>query len=135
MDALGAPSTVEESRRLGRAAVHAVLRMAAGFPGGVVDSTWYPYARPLVDRLTGPLVEVRCRVDVAVARERFHGRQRDERHLDLLRSEAELWGSEVPALGVGPVVEVDTTGPVDVPALARSVEHLLGVGVDSSTHA
>jgi len=39
MDALGAPTTVEESRKLGSAAVHAVLTVARGCPGAVIDST------------------------------------------------------------------------------------------------
>ncbi|MGY2874137.1 chloramphenicol 3-O-phosphotransferase [Marmoricola sp. URHA0025 HA25] len=125
MDALGAPRSVEESRRLGVAAVHAVLRLAGACPGAVVDSTWYPYALPLVRRLPGPVVEVRCRVDELLARERFQGRERDGRNLDELRSDEELWGSDVPPLGVGPLLEVDTTGAVDVDGLARQIEQLL----------
>ncbi len=75
-DALGAPSTVAASRALGVAAVHAVLRTARGCPGAVIDSTWYPYSLPLVRALAGPFVEVRCRVPVELARERYRGRAR-----------------------------------------------------------
>jgi predicted kinase len=125
MDSLGPPSTVEQSRRLGRAAVHAVLRVARGCPAAVIDSTWYPYALPLVRALPGPFVEIRCRVGVDVARERYRRRARDERHLDRLRSENELWGQEVAPLGVGPLVEVDTTRPVDTQALAAAVTEAL----------
>jgi predicted kinase len=121
MDRLGAPTSVERSRELWEAAVHAVLRAAAGCPGAVVDSTWYPYALPLVRALPGPCVEIRCRVPVAVARERYRARSRDSRHLDSLREEAELWGAEVAPLGVGPLIEVDTSGPVDVVELAGQV--------------
>lgn len=60
MDALGAPTTVEESRKLGTAAVHALLSAARGYSGAVIDSTWFPYARPLVGALPGPKIEVRC---------------------------------------------------------------------------
>jgi hypothetical protein len=35
-----------------------------------------------------------------------------------LLAKDELWGRSVRPLGVGPLVEVDTSGPVDVPALA-----------------
>jgi predicted kinase len=42
MDALGAPSTVEASRELGRAAVAATLRAAKGCRAAVIDSTWFP---------------------------------------------------------------------------------------------
>ena len=88
MDALGAPSSVEESRVLGRAAVFAVLRAAQGCQGAVIDSTWYPYSESLVRALPG------------------------------LRTEAELWGDEVAPLGVGPLVEVTTIRPVDAAQLA-----------------
>lgn len=125
MDRLGAPSTVAESRELGGAAVFAVLRAARGCPGAVIDSTWFPYSLPLVRELPGPCVEVRCRVDVAVARERFRRRVRDGRHLDDARSEAELWGAEVAPLGVGPLLEVDSTGRVDIGALADRVRSAL----------
>jgi len=92
MDALGAPSSVEESRALGRAAVLAVLRAAQGCQAAVIDSTWYPYSEPLVRALPGLLVEVRCRTPLEVARERYSNRLRDERHLDRAREEEELWG-------------------------------------------
>jgi predicted kinase len=126
MDRLGTPSTVEASRELGGAAVYAVLRTAMGCPGAVIDSTWLPYSLPLARDLPGPCVEIRCRVDITVARERYRRRIRDERHLDALRSEEELWGTEVAPLGVGPLIEVDTAKPVDIAALAdrvRSAAH------------
>jgi len=128
MDALGTPATVEESRRLGIAAVHAVLRAARGCRGAVIDSTWYPYAAPLVRCLPGPIVEVRGRVEHEVARQRFAARVRDERHLDDRRTDDELWGSEVLPLGLGPLLEVDTSGPVDVPTLAGRVVDALRDG-------
>jgi predicted kinase len=121
MDALGTPSNVEESRALGRAAVFAVLRAAQGCQGAVIDSTWYPYTEPLVRALPGPVVEVRCRVPLEVARERYRNRLRGQRHLDRMRTETELWGSEVAALGIGPLVEVTTTSPVDTGQLATEL--------------
>lgn len=121
MDALGAPSTVEESRELGRAAVAATLCAAKGCRAAVVDSTWFPSSLPLVRELQGPFVEIRCRVQIDLARERYRERARDDRYLDHLRSEEELWGREVAPLGVGPLVEVDTAEPVDIPALADQI--------------
>jgi hypothetical protein len=76
---------------------------------------------PLVGELRGPFVEVRCRVPIDVARRRYQERDRDSRHLDHLRSEEELWGGEVSPLGVGPLIEVDTSHPVDLPGLAEQV--------------
>lgn len=128
MDALGAPATVEESRELGRAAVFAVLGAARGCHGAVIDSTWYPYSEPLVRALPGPVVEVRCKLPLDVARARYHDRIRDERHLDRLRIEAELWGSDVAPLGVGPLVEVNTGEPVDPANVADAVRSALTDG-------
>jgi predicted kinase len=121
MDTLGAPTTVARSQELGRAAVVATLRAARGCRGAVIDSTWFPYSLPLVGELRGPFVELRCRVPIDVARRRYQERDRDSRHLDHLRSEEELWGGEVSPLGVGPLIEVDTSHPVDLPGLAEQV--------------
>jgi predicted kinase len=121
MDALGPPSTVAESQRLGRAAVFAVLRAAQGCPAAIIDSTWFPYATGLVDALGGPFVEIRCEVDIDVARERYKNRMRDPRHLDTERTEAELWANPVPPLGVDSLIRVDTNEAVDVAAVASLV--------------
>ena len=107
MDRLGAPKTVEESRRLGACCSDCGPEAARGCPAAVIDSTWFPYARSLVRDLPGPCVEVRCRVSVELARERCRARQRDERHLDASRAEEELWGYDVSPLGVGPLINVD----------------------------
>ena len=68
---------------------------------------------------------MRCLVPIEVARERYSGRVRDPRHLDALRAEDELWGQDVAPLGVGPLLEVDTSAPVDVARIAASVRSLL----------
>lgn len=121
MDELGAPATVDESRELGVMAVREVLRAAAALDAAVIDGTWFPYSLPLVQELGGPFVEVRCRLDVALARQRYVARVRDPRHLDHRRTPDELWGRPVIPLGVGPVVEVDTTSPLDAAAVAARV--------------
>ena len=110
-----------ESQRLGRAAVLVMLRVAGRCPAAVLDSTWFAYTEPVVRTLPAPSVEVRCVVPVAVARERYRARAatRHLGHLDDLRDADELWGAPVPPLGVGPLIEVDTSGPVDVRALVR----------------
>ena len=118
-DGLGQPETVAQSQRLGRAAVLVMLRVAQRCPGAVLDSTWFDYTRPVVAALPGRLVEVRCTVIRELARARYPARAaaRHPGHLDLARSEHELWGQPVPPLGVGPLIEVDTSGPVDVPTV------------------
>lgn len=122
-DVLGRPATVADSQRLGRAAVRAMLRVASRAPAAVMDSTWFASTRGMVETLPGRLVEVRCIVPVEVARARFLERAhtRHPAHLDLARSTEELWGEPVRPLGVGPLVEVDTSGPVDVRAVAAQV--------------
>ena len=125
VDALGVPADVAASQRLGRAAVLAMLRVAARCPGAVLDSTWLDYTRPLVAALPGRPVEVRTALPREQARERYHARAgRHAGHLDGERTEDELWGRTVEPLGVGPLVEVDTSGPVDVPALAARIRAL-----------
>jgi predicted kinase len=125
MDALGAPSTVEESRDLGRAAVAATLRAARGCRPAVIDSTWFPASLPLVRELHGPFVEIRCRAPIDVVRRRYLVRVRDDRHLDHLRTEDELWGRDVAPLGVGPLLEVATAQSVDIAEIGKQVRFLL----------
>jgi predicted kinase len=133
MDALGPPRDVEESRRLGRAAVMAMLTVARTSPGGVLDSTWYPYTRPALQRLRGPLIEVRCVVPPEIARRRYAVRSgsRHAGHLDSARLDEELWDPlHSQPLGVGPCVEVDTSRAVSIPDLAARIQALAGAGED-----
>jgi predicted kinase len=125
-DGLGAPADVAASQRLGRTAVLVMLRVATRCPGAVLDSTWFDYARPLLAGLPGRLVEVRTVLSREEARSRYYARAggRHPGHLDRERTEDELWGRRVTPLGVGPLVEVDTSGPVDVPALAGRLRAL-----------
>jgi predicted kinase len=130
MDGLGRPESVPESRRLGRAAVRALLRIAGRCPGAVMDSTWFDDTLPAVRALPGPRVEVHCVVPLEVARNRYHERARSRHagHLDAARTPGELWGRPSAPLGIGPVIEVDTTVPVPVDALAARVARLLERG-------
>jgi predicted kinase len=123
MDGLGRPQTVAESQRLGRAAVLAMLRVARQCPGAVLDSTWFDYAIPIARTLPGRLVEVHCIVPAEVASSRYRARigQRHAGHLDQARTEQELWGTLPRPLGLGPVLNIDTSGEVDIAGLARTV--------------
>jgi predicted kinase len=127
MEELGMPQTVAESQGLGHVAVLTMLRVARGCPGAVLDSTWFDYALPLAAELPGPLVEVHCLVPLHVARARFRGRARFQHagHLDASRSAQELWDEPSSAPELGPVVEVDTSGPVDLAGLAAELEQAL----------
>jgi predicted kinase len=127
MDVLGLPRDVEESRQLGRAAVMAMLTVARTSPGGVLDSTWYPYTRPALGDLRGPLIEIRCVVPPEVSRRRYaeRARFRHTGHLDADRSDDELWDqAHGEPLGVGPLIEVDTTREVSIAQLAERIRQL-----------
>ncbi len=50
------PATVEESQKLGRAAVSLMLQLARSCPAAVLDCTWFDYTKPLLAALPGVLV-------------------------------------------------------------------------------
>ena len=123
-DTLGEPDDLERSRELGRAGVLAMLAVAADNTGAVLDSTWYPYAIDAVRNLSSAVVEVRCACPPDILRERYRGRMPSRRRGDLqaLRSPDELEADvHSEALGVGPLVTVDTSGPVDIAALTHRI--------------
>lgn len=129
MSELGAPATVEDSRRLGRAAVMAMLQMARSAPGAVLDSTFYPYTVPYLTALPGTLVELRCRCPREVAQARYRSRSttRHAAHLDDDRPPEELWNEHrLKPLGLGVQIEVDTSRPVVVGPLAERIKALAG---------
>lgn len=126
VDALGVRD-VEESRRLGLAAITALLAIATDVGSGVLDSVWRPEpARRDLGALPGQVVEVFCDCPPAVARQRHAGRagQRHSGHFDRDRLAGDdLWapGATGPVAGPWPVVRVDTTRPVDMARLAAEV--------------
>src|SRR5438067_1766697 len=128
MEGLGRPETVAASQRLGKAAVLAMLRTAHTCPGAVLDSTWFDYALPLARMLPGRLIEVHCTVPLDLARARYRARtgHRHAGHLDGARSDQELRGEPSRPLGLGPVVVVDTSGPVDIAKVAATVAQEIG---------
>lgn len=127
MEVLGQPETLAASQRLGKAAVLAMLRAARTCPGAVLDSTWFGYALPLARTLPGRLIEVHCTVSLDLARARYRARtgHRHAGHLDDARTNQELWGEPARPLGLGPVVMVDTSSPVDIAELATTMTQAL----------
>lgn len=118
---------LETSRRWGGAAVAALLAVAADNPAGaVIDSVWHrTRAIPELQGLPGPVVEVFCRCDRETVSDRYRKRaaSRPAGYFDHLRTDAELWNDEVavPVAGGWPLLDVDTTCPVDVSLLAARV--------------
>jgi predicted kinase len=124
------PRSVEESRELGREAVRLLLAAAAGVEKAVLDSVWVDRtAAPRELASLGEVVEVFCRCDHDLMRDRY-GRRAPTKgagHFDAERPEEELWPPQAlePLAGGWPVLEVDTTGRVDLDDLVgriRSVE-------------
>jgi predicted kinase len=113
------PRTVEESRELGREAVRLLLTAATEVDQAVLDSVWVDRtaAVPRISAL-GDVVEVFCRCDLDLMRERYARRAptKGTGHFDAERPEEELWPQQSlePLAGRWPVLEVDTAGPVDV---------------------
>jgi hypothetical protein len=130
-DVLGA-GKVEESRRLGTAAVGVMLALAQFMPAGaVLESNFYrAQARPRLRALPGRTVEVFCRCDRDVAEERYRRRAgtRAAGHFDSQRLPEELWDEEVanPVAGGWPVIELGTNGPLDEVAVLRRVREVSG---------
>jgi predicted kinase len=127
VSALSAPD-LEESKRLGGAAVAVILAVAAANDGAVLDSVWHrSRAIPELRALPGSVVEVFCRCDRDVVRSRYLARAATRAHyFDDQRTEDELWNDEVaePVSGGWPVIEVDTSKQVDVPSLAARVREM-----------
>ncbi|MDQ1604330.1 MAG: hypothetical protein QOE01_2175 [Actinomycetota bacterium] len=132
-DSLGA-SDLEQSRRLGRCAVDALLALARVSGGAVLEAPWYPDRAGELADLPGRVVEVFCRVDRETARRRHAGRRdRHPGHFDGERDHHELWQSVgEPVAGGWPVVEVDAATPIDAAALARELRRVLGDGDDEA---
>lgn len=119
-DVLDVPD-IETSRVLGRACVGALFALARDCGHGVLDSAWHRSAS--VEDLkallgTARIVEVYCRCDLTVMQQRYLERApgRAPGHFDTERVPEEVWSPETtePLAGGWPVVDVDTTGDVDV---------------------
>lgn len=127
MSALGV-ADLEESRRLGSASVDVLYAVAADTSGAVLEAPFYrSRARLRLHGLGAQIVEVFCRCDRETLSRRYaersRARPRAAGHFDESRSPDELWNDEiaVPVAGGWPVVEVDTTVPADVAAVADQV--------------
>ena len=113
---------------LSRAADAALVRIAAALESGVLDNYWRPETvEQLLAVVEASMVEVYCRVDPAVAADRFLARVRDSGHGDAERDPEDVRrasfavADRFPLSTLGPVVEVDAESPVDVARLAAEV--------------
>ena len=130
-DRLGAADTTV-SRPLGALASDLLWDLAALVDDLVVVESFWPGRRDrpyVVDGLARvgarAAVEVWCRVPFELAQSRYLARRRHPIHPAGLEDDWNGW-QDVAPLALTPVVEVDTTAPVDVPAVARRILDVLG---------
>lgn len=117
------------SRRMGRASMAVLYRIAETCPAAVIEAVFHREVS--VGDLTAlgkPVLEVHCQCDPELAIARFRQRSDEERHPGHLDSRQplnkleELVADGCRPLGLGgPLLEVDTTGAVDVDAVAAWV--------------
>ena len=130
MTVLPAPDA-ETSRIIGTASVAAMLAVAAETAGAVLESVWHrSRARTDLHRLGGDVVEVFCRCSPEIAAHRYAVRAgtRAAGHFDAERTARELWNEEVaqPVAGGWPVIEADTTVPVELAPLVVRIRAAAG---------
>ena len=128
------PPGAAESTALGRRALELMWAGIAAASGpAVVESFWFAprdleYLRADLRNAGGTAAaEVWCVLDPATARQRCRNRERHPVH-HAAHDDDELWSRwarQAGPLGLGPVLEVNTEGPVDVPPLCRQLETLL----------
>ncbi len=119
------------SRRLGSASMEVLWGLARWCPQVVLEANFRPrspYERAKLAGLTAQLVEVYCRCPPEVASRRFAERARLSRHHPahvLTALSPELLSEYGAPLALGPVLEVDTTRPIEVRPLADAVRTML----------
>lgn len=130
-------TTRQWSQTLGKAAAETMWTLLADARGGaVIENPFLAHLRPLVAsglQRAGvtSVQEVWCEVPLEVARRRFENRAavRHPIHPEAegAHGEWELWAAGAEPLGFGRVHRVDTSRPVDVPALAAALTAAAGL--------
>jgi predicted kinase len=130
-EGLGAQAvSLEWSRQLGAASMELLWALAADAPAVVLEANFRPrseYQRGRVRALGGRVVEVNCDCPAEIAARRFAERAVRSRHrvhviTSLTTDEMAEYDRPV---GIGELITVDTSVPVDVRALGRQVRALL----------
>ena len=113
------------SRRLGEASFALLWTLAARAGDMVIEANFDPHNDEALGRLRGlggQTVEVHCACPAEVAHARYNARSRHEVHQGA-RPLSAMYKYDRP-VGIGPLITVDTTGPVDVAAVAAEVRRL-----------
>jgi predicted kinase len=125
-DWLGGPDPdLAWSQRLGAAAMELIWAVAADAPSAVIEANFRPhseYERRKLAGLADRIVEVNCACPLDLAVRRYNERDPGRHTVHVRRTVTleQLAGWDRP-VGVGALIAVDTTGPVDVVALAEQV--------------
>lgn len=115
---------VDASRRLGRAAIQLIYVLAGASRGAVLEGPFLrSFAMGELASLDGDVVEVFLRCPPDELRRRYRGRARHACHFDDVRTDDDLWNEDTlePVAGGWPVIEIDSSAPIDVGALAREI--------------
>ena len=123
-DALGAPEPdLAWSRSLGGAAMELLWTLAARSADVLIEANFRPhsdYERSRLTALGGRPVEVHCACPAELAAARYNTRTRHPVH-HLVHASVEALAEWDRPVGIGSLVTVDTTTPVDVVAVAAQV--------------
>lgn len=110
--------------RLSRASDEILFRAAKRLPGAVLISFWqHDISPPPLHGLGGSLIQVYCHCDLEIAKARFLERTRHAGHLDSIRGySAPASNARRPLALRGPLIEVDTSGDVDIAVVVTQVK-------------
>ena len=133
-DGLGAPAAdLAWSRRLGGAAMELLWALAADAPAVVMEANFGPhsdYERGRISALGGRMVEVNCACPPEVAARRYAERAVASHPVNVVTSLSSVFLAEFDRpVGMGELIIVDTTAPVDAAALAGQVRARLATAV------
>jgi predicted kinase len=123
-DAFGAPEPdLAWSRRLGGAAMELLWALAADAPAVLIEANFRPYSeyeRAKLSGLAARPVEVHCACPPELAVQRYNARSTHPVHV-VTTLPLEAMAEYDRPVGIGALVTVDTTVPVDVAAVATAV--------------
>jgi len=124
------PENVEESRRLGTATYQVMFALARDAPSAVLESNFDRRAVPQLLEICASPIEVFCKCPSAEVLRRYESRigMRGAPHFDAERLgelRARVDDENRPLALGGPLLEVDTTRPVDVSPVAAWVANTL----------
>lgn len=114
------------SQQLGAASFELLWVLAARAGDMVIEANFHPHSEHELDKLRSlgdRIVEVHCACPADVAVARYNARSRHEVHWLTTATLTTMDRYDRP-VGVGSLITVDTTGPVDVASVAAEVRRL-----------